>query len=68
MALEWLGRPYRLCRIEMPEVVSSDDYRRINPVGETLSLLTASRAGLTGAAAEQFAADVEDTLAGIRRA
>jgi glutathione S-transferase len=42
VALEWLGKPYRLCRIQMPEVVSSDDYRRINPVGETPSLLTAS--------------------------
>jgi glutathione S-transferase len=44
VALEWLGRPYRLCRIQMPEVVSSDDYRRINPVGETPSLLTAEGA------------------------
>ena len=42
MALEWLGRPYMLCRIAMPEVVSGDDYRRINPVGETPSLMTAS--------------------------
>jgi glutathione S-transferase len=42
VALEWLGKPYRLCRIQMPEVVSSDDYRRINPVGETPSLMTAS--------------------------
>jgi glutathione S-transferase len=44
VALEWLGRPYRLCRIQMPEVVSSDDYKRINPVGETPSLMTASGA------------------------
>lgn len=40
VALEWLGRPYRLSRIDMPEVVQSDAYRRINPVGETPSLLT----------------------------
>ena len=40
VALEWLGRPYRLCRITMPEVVSGPDYRRINPVGETPTLLT----------------------------
>lgn len=40
VALEWLGKPYRLCRIEMPEVASSADYRRINPVGETPSLLS----------------------------
>lgn len=40
VALEWLNLPYRLCRIEMPEQVASDDYRRINPVGETPTLLT----------------------------
>lgn len=40
VALEWLGQPYRLSRIAMPEVVQSDAYRRINPVGETPSLLT----------------------------
>ena len=41
VALEWLGRPYRLSRIEMPSVVTSDAYRRINPVAETPSLMTA---------------------------
>lgn len=35
VALEWSGRPYRLCRIEMPAVVSSAAYRRLNPLGET---------------------------------
>lgn len=42
VALEWLGLPYRLCRVPMPEVVSGPDYRRINPVGETPTLLTAA--------------------------
>lgn len=41
VALEWLGAPYRLCRIEMPGVVSGEAYRQLNPVGETPSLLTA---------------------------
>jgi len=41
VALEWLARPYRLCRIEMPSVVTSDTYKRINPVAETPSLMTA---------------------------
>lgn len=41
VALEWLGLPYRLCRIEMPEIASGEAYRRINPVGETPALLTA---------------------------
>ncbi|MGF1593945.1 MAG: glutathione S-transferase family protein [Kiloniellaceae bacterium] len=40
VALEWTGQPYRLCRIQMPETVSGDTYRRINPVGETPSLMT----------------------------
>jgi glutathione S-transferase len=40
VALEWLGEPYRLCRIEMPEVVQSEAYRRFNPVGETPTLVT----------------------------
>ncbi|XUR36877.1 hypothetical protein ACQY74_004924 [Rhizobium leguminosarum bv. trifolii] len=39
VALEWSGLPYRLCRVEMPEMVSTDDYARINAVGETPSLL-----------------------------
>lgn len=42
VALEWLGQPYQLSRIEMPDVVSSDDYKRINPVGETPTLRTAA--------------------------
>ncbi len=41
VALEWSGLPYRLCRVEMPEMVSSEDYIRINKVGETPSLLLA---------------------------
>ena len=41
VALEWLGRPYRLCRIDMTgEVIGSDRYRRINPVAETPAFLT----------------------------
>src|SRR3546814_4878622 len=41
VAVEWLGKPYRLCRIEMPEIVKSESYLRINPVGETPALMTA---------------------------
>lgn len=40
VAFEWTGQPYRLCRIPMPEVVSGAAYKRINPVGETPSLMT----------------------------
>lgn len=42
VALEWLGQPYQLSRIEMPEIVASDAYKRINPVGETPTLRTAA--------------------------
>lgn len=41
VALEWLGEPYRLCRIAMPEDVTGDAYRRFNPVGETPTLMDA---------------------------
>jgi glutathione S-transferase len=41
VALEWSGLDYRLCRIEMPSAVTSALYKRINPVAETPSLLTA---------------------------
>lgn len=41
VALEWLGEPYRLCRIEMPKEVVGEAFRRINPVAETPALLTA---------------------------
>jgi glutathione S-transferase len=41
VALEWSGLPYQLCRIEMPSVVSSEAFKRVNPVGETPSLRTA---------------------------
>jgi len=40
VALEWSGLPYQLCRIQMPEVVSSEAFKRVNPVGETPSLRT----------------------------
>jgi glutathione S-transferase len=40
VALEWLEEPYRLCRIDMPGMVTSDAYRRVNPVAETPALRT----------------------------
>ncbi|WP_439497412.1 glutathione S-transferase family protein [Bosea sp. (in: a-proteobacteria)] len=41
VALEWLGEPYRLCRVQMPEEVSSDRFAPVNPVRETPTLMTA---------------------------
>ncbi|WP_242109074.1 glutathione S-transferase family protein [Luteimonas aquatica] len=47
VALEWLGAPYRLCRMEMPEMVHTDAYRRLNPLAETPTLLTAEGVALS---------------------
>lgn len=41
VALEWSGKPYRLCRIQMPEQVSGAAYKRLNPLGETPTLRAA---------------------------
>lgn len=40
VALEWLGQPYRLCRIEMLEQPWHDFYRRVNPHMQTPALLS----------------------------
>ena len=40
VALEWSGRPYRLCRVEMPADVGSDAFRRFNPLGETPTFIS----------------------------
>ncbi|MGN7917589.1 glutathione S-transferase family protein [Lysobacter antibioticus] len=42
VALEWSGLPYRLVRVEMPEMIHTGAYRAINPVGETPSLMSAN--------------------------
>ncbi|MGY4510334.1 glutathione S-transferase family protein [Bradyrhizobium sp. USDA 3650] len=39
-ALEWLGRPYRLCRVDMLGEMLSPSYARINPRHETPALIT----------------------------
>lgn len=47
VALEWLGRPYRLCRIEMLQHPWPAGYARINPMFQTPALLTAEGRPLT---------------------
>lgn len=39
-ALEWLGMPYRLCRVDMFGEMREDSYKRINPRVETPVLIT----------------------------
>lgn len=46
VALEWLGRPYRLSRVEMPEGFT-EEYLRINPAAETPALITADGKALS---------------------
>ena len=40
VALEWSGRPSRLCRVEMPAQTRGALFSRINPKGKTPALLT----------------------------
>lgn len=47
VAMEWIGQPYRLCRIPMPELVKSASYRQINPLAETPAYLSSSGEVLT---------------------
>ncbi|MCK1361317.1 glutathione S-transferase family protein [Bradyrhizobium sp. 199] len=46
-ALEWLGRPYRLCRVDMLGEMQSPSYARINPRHETPAFITEQGAVLT---------------------
>lgn len=46
-ALEWLGKPYRLCRVDMLGAMREPSYRRINPRVETPVLITDAGAPLT---------------------
>lgn len=39
-AFEWLGQPYRLCRVDMLKDMTSAAYRRLNDRGETPVLIT----------------------------
>jgi len=51
VALEWLGEPYRLCRIAMPEGMQGALYARINPVRETPVLVLPDGTALAESAA-----------------
>ncbi|RXG93599.1 glutathione S-transferase family protein [Bradyrhizobium zhanjiangense] len=46
-ALEWLGKPYRLCRVDMLGEMRSPSYARINPRHETPAFITDEGAVLT---------------------
>lgn len=68
VALEWSGRPYRLCRIQMPGQVSSPAYKRLNPLGETPTLMTGERMTFsqTQAILQHIAATSDDPRMGPR--
>lgn len=46
-ALEWLGQPYRLCRVDMLGEMREPAYKRINPRVETPALVTDKGEALT---------------------
>jgi glutathione S-transferase len=46
-ALEWLGKPYRLCRVDMLDDMRDPSYARINARHETPVLITDARRALT---------------------
>jgi glutathione S-transferase len=46
-ALEWLGKPYRLCRVDMMSDMRKPSYARLNPRHETPVLITNEREVLT---------------------
>ncbi|PYE90535.1 glutathione S-transferase family protein [Phyllobacterium leguminum] len=47
VALEWLGQPYRLVRIDMLSKPDSDIFRRVTPLGATPALLLDDGEALT---------------------
>ncbi|MBA8903790.1 glutathione S-transferase family protein [Phyllobacterium sp. P30BS-XVII] len=47
VALEWLGQPYRLARIDMLAKSKSDVYRRVNTMHQTPTLLLENGASLS---------------------
>jgi glutathione S-transferase len=47
VALEWLGQPYRLCRIDMLSKPEGEAFSRISPLGETPALLLEDGRALT---------------------
>lgn len=47
VALEWLGQPYRLCRIDMMDPAVTQAYRRLNPAAKTPALVLADGSLLT---------------------
>ncbi|QRK12933.1 glutathione S-transferase family protein [Archangium violaceum] len=51
VAMEWLGLPYRLCRINMPEDTQRDLFVQLNPVRQTPVLLLENGTVLTESAA-----------------
>ncbi|MDO9369743.1 MAG: glutathione S-transferase family protein [Sphingopyxis sp.] len=60
-ALEWLGKPYRLCRVDMLGEMREPGYARINPRHETPALITDTGAVVTETSAiASWLADRDD--------
>lgn len=51
VALEWLGQPYRLCRMNMPDDLQGDLYANVNPIRKVPALLLENGAKMSESAA-----------------
>jgi len=51
VALEWLGQPYRLCRINLPQEAQSEIYTKLNPARKVPLLLLENGTRLSESAA-----------------
>lgn len=60
-ALEWLGQPYRLSRVDMLSEMKTPEYLRLNPRGETPVLLTGDGRVLTETMAIALWIEARDT-------
>jgi glutathione S-transferase len=59
-ALEWLGQPYRLSRVAMPDDMLTDSYKRFNGRQETPVLITADGTVLSETMAIAFWLEARD--------
>ncbi len=64
-ALEWLGKPYKLCRVDMLSEMRQESYKRINPRVETPALVTDRRDVITETMAIARWLEVRDTARAI---
>jgi glutathione S-transferase len=65
VALEWLGEPYRLARIDMLSKPESDVFRQVSPLGQTPALLLEDGRTLTESFAIMHNIAARDLASGL---